>query len=145
MQKTKALNWLFPENVRRVEKQSTKTGRFLLGYMLRNFQRGPWSLSTPCVCQLPSSWPCHGRDSSHWLPANLPLGKLAHLGDQGQRPTASNQAWDRARAGKSCCERTTPRQKGGRTSNKESISPSPKDSFPLTPSSFESDLTYLEV
>ena len=34
-----------------------------------NFQRGPWSLSTPCVCQLPSSWPCHGRDSSHWLPA----------------------------------------------------------------------------
>ena len=41
MQKTKALNWLFPENVRRVEKQSTKAGRFLLGYMLRNFQRGP--------------------------------------------------------------------------------------------------------
>ena len=31
----------FPKNVRRVEKQSTKTGRFLLGYMLRNFQRGP--------------------------------------------------------------------------------------------------------
>ena len=69
MQKTKALNWLFPENVRRVEKQSTKAGRFLLGYMLRNFQRGPWSLSTPCVCQLPFSWPCHRRDSSHWLPA----------------------------------------------------------------------------
>ena len=71
MQKTKALNWLFPENVRRVEKQSTKAGRFLLGYMLKNFQRGPWSLSTPCICQLPSSWPCHGWESSHWLPAVL--------------------------------------------------------------------------
>ena len=74
MQKTKALNWLFPENVRRVEKQSTKVGRFLLGYMLKNFQRGPWSLSTPCVCQLPSSWPCHGWDSSHWLPAGAAVG-----------------------------------------------------------------------
>ena len=41
MQKTETLTWLFPENVRRVEKQSTKAGRCLLGYMLRNFQRGP--------------------------------------------------------------------------------------------------------
>ena len=68
MQKTKALNWLFPENVRRVEKQSTKAGRFLLGYVLRNLQRGPWNLSTPCVCQLSSSWPSFFtlmKDSKH--------------------------------------------------------------------------------
>ena len=71
MQKTKARNWLFPENVRRVERQSTKAGRFLLGYMHRNLQRGPWSLNTPCVCQLPSSWPYHGRESSHLLPASV--------------------------------------------------------------------------
>ena len=30
MKKTKALSWLFPECVRRVEKQSTKAGRFLV-------------------------------------------------------------------------------------------------------------------
>ena len=41
MQKTNALNWLFPEKVRRVKKQSTKTGRFLLGYVPKNFQRDP--------------------------------------------------------------------------------------------------------
>ena len=76
---------------------------------------------------------------------SLPLGKLAHLGEQGQRPMASNQAWDKAGAGKGCYERTTPRQKGGRTSNKDSISPSPKDSFSLTSSLFESDITCLEV
>ena len=35
MQRTKALNWLFPENVRRVEKQADS---YFLGYMLRKCQ-----------------------------------------------------------------------------------------------------------
>ena len=40
MQKTKALIWLFPENIRRAEYKSRQTFGFL-GYILRKFQGGP--------------------------------------------------------------------------------------------------------
>ena len=62
----------FPENIRRVEKQSTKAGRFLFfcwGTCSGNARGNSEVWSRPCVCQLPSSWPCHRQDSSHWLPA----------------------------------------------------------------------------
>ena len=71
MQKTKALGWLFPECVRRVEKQSTKAGRFLvLGVHAQEMPGGtPEVWSHPGVCQLPPLWPCHGWGSSRLLPA----------------------------------------------------------------------------
>ena len=77
MQKTKALSWLFSREYQKSGKAEYKSWQifvfFLLGYMLRKFQGDPWSLITPCICQLPSSWPCHGWDSSHWLPADYSL------------------------------------------------------------------------
>ena len=68
MQRTNALNWLFPEKVRRVKKQSTKTGRFLLGYMLKNFQRGPWVWARLAYVS--------------FLPHNLVTGGLPHTGSR---------------------------------------------------------------
>ena len=76
MQKTKALSWLFSREYQKSGKAEYKSWQifvFLLGYMLRKFQGDPWSLITTFVCQLPSSWPCHGWDSSHWLPADYSL------------------------------------------------------------------------
>ena len=68
MQKTKALIWLFPENIRRVKKQADS---YFGGAGCSGNSRGnPWSLITSlCFVRLPSAWPCHRRDSSRWLPA----------------------------------------------------------------------------
>ena len=53
MQKTKALSWLFPECVRRVEKQSTKAGRLcFFGYMLRKYQGENLRSDSPCPSDL---------------------------------------------------------------------------------------------
>ena len=39
-----------------------------------NSRGNPWSLITSLrFARLPSSWPCHGWDSSRWLPANSDL------------------------------------------------------------------------
>ena len=56
MQKTKALSWLFPECVRRVEKQSTKACRlcFFWGYLLRKYQGEALRFDSPCPSDL-----CH--------------------------------------------------------------------------------------
>ena len=56
MQKTKALSWLFPECVRRVEKQSTKACRlcFFGGYLLRKYQGEALRFDSPCPSDL-----CH--------------------------------------------------------------------------------------
>ena len=66
----------FPENIRRVEKQSTKASRFLvLGVHAQEMPGGtPEVWSRSCVCQLLPSWPCQRWDSSRWLPAPLHMG-----------------------------------------------------------------------
>ena len=71
MQKTKAVIWLFPENIRRVEKQADS---YFLGSGCSGNSRGnPWSLFTSLhFVRLPSSWPSHGQDSSCWLLADDP-------------------------------------------------------------------------
>ena len=60
--------WLFPENIRRVKKQADS---YFWGSGCSGNSRGnPWSLITSLgFVRLPSSWPCHGWDSSRWLPA----------------------------------------------------------------------------
>ena len=71
MQKTKALSWLFPECVRRVEKQSTKAGRFFVwrvGTCSGNTRGTPWDL-TRLARQMSAAWPCHGWGSSTLAPS----------------------------------------------------------------------------
>ena len=83
MQKTKALSWLFPECVRRVEKQSTKAGRFFFlggGTCSGNTRGKAWDL-TRLAHQISAAWPCHGWDSSRWLPA------------QEKIPTSLREEW----------------------------------------------------
>ena len=66
MQKTKALIWLFPENIKRVKKQADSY--FWGGGCSGNSRENPWSLITSLhFVRLPSSWPCHRQDSSRWL------------------------------------------------------------------------------
>ena len=67
MQKTKALIWLFPENVRRVEKQADSG---FWGTCSGNTRGKTWGL-TRLAHQASATWPCHGWDSSHWLLAFL--------------------------------------------------------------------------
>ena len=69
MQETKALIWLFSENIRRVEKQADSF--FWGGGGCSGNSRGnPWSLILSLrFVRLPSTWPCHGWDSSRWPPA----------------------------------------------------------------------------
>ena len=80
----RGFNWNIPFKCRRLKpwfdffqriSEEWKSRQILIfwGYMLRKCQGAPWSLITPCICQLPSSWPCHGWDSSHWLPADYSL------------------------------------------------------------------------
>ena len=69
MQKTKVLSWLFPENIRRVEKQADSYfggGR----YMLRKCQGENLRSDWPCH-QSSAAWPCHGWNSSRWLPTQI--------------------------------------------------------------------------
>ena len=62
MQKTKALNWLFPECVRRVEKYSTRRqaySYFLGGTCSGNTRGKTWDLTRPCtsdLCHMTLSW-----------------------------------------------------------------------------------------
>ena len=72
MQKTKALSWLFPECVRRVEKHNTITqaDSYLGGTCSGNTRGKTWGL-TRLATQASAAWPCHGWDSSHWFPAGL--------------------------------------------------------------------------
>ena len=61
MQKTKALRWLFPECVRRVEKYNTirQAYSYFGGYMLRKYQGKTWDLTRPCtsdLCRMTLSW-----------------------------------------------------------------------------------------
>ena len=65
MQKTKALNCLFPENVRRVEKQAYS---YFLGYMLRKYQGG--NLRSDSTLPI--------RD----LPHDLVTGGIPHAGSR---------------------------------------------------------------
>ena len=52
MQKTKALSWLFPECVRRVEKQSRPADFWFWGYMLRKYQGDTLRSNSPCPLDL---------------------------------------------------------------------------------------------
>ena len=69
MQKTKALSWLFPECVRKVEKQSTKAGRFLVfGAHAQEIPRGH-----------PEIWLTLPIRS---LPHDLVMGGIPHAGSR---------------------------------------------------------------
>ena len=70
MQKTKALSWLFPENIRRVGKQVDSY--FWGGGCSGNSRGNPWSLIMSLrFVRLPSTWPCHRRDFSCWPPTQV--------------------------------------------------------------------------
>ena len=66
MQKAKALIWLFPENIRRVKKQADSY--FLGGGCSGNYRGKTWGLISLGIRAL-ATWPCHGWNSSLWLPA----------------------------------------------------------------------------
>ena len=70
MQKTKALSWLFPECVRRVEKYNTirQAYSYFGGTCSGNTRGKTWDL-TRLAHQISATWPCHGWDSSRCLPA----------------------------------------------------------------------------
>ena len=80
MQKTKALNWLFPENVRRVEKQSKKPADFCWGTCL-GISRG-----------VPEVWAqlAYARDSRD---VSLIPGSGRSSGEENGNPLCREPVW----------------------------------------------------
>ena len=65
MQKTTALSWLFSECVRRVEMQADS---YFGGVHAQEIPGGKPEIWLDLAHQISAAWPCHGWDSSRWLP-----------------------------------------------------------------------------
>ena len=81
MQKTKALRWLFPECVRRVEKYNTirQAYSYFWGVHAQEIPGGKPEIWLDLAHQISAAWPCHRWDSSRWLPAHLSLSQKVFL------------------------------------------------------------------
>ena len=88
MQKAKALSWLFPENIRRVEKQADSY--FWGGRCSGNSRGKTWGLISLAIRAL-ATWPCHRWNSSRWLPASTcNAGDLGSISGLGRSPGEGN-------------------------------------------------------
>ena len=82
MQKTKALNWLFPGNVRRVEKQAHS---YFGVVHAQEMPGGKPEIWLDLAHQISAAWPCHGWDFLRWLLADLPTS-AGYIRDVGSIP-----------------------------------------------------------